>query len=154
MPGIGDFVFGSNEVGNTLSELRKRLEELGPSGLSQFERQNLLAGKKRNILKRSRTRSARSSASLARRSGGVSQPQILMRMLTEIGNQAAGDVNQAESDILGKSLALGRDEKAQLMALIAQLSQAQDAKGGFLEGLLETGGQAAGTYAGIKLARP
>lgn len=152
MPGIGDFLFGSNEVGTILEDLKKRLAGLGPSALSQLERKNLLAGEERGIRKRAVTRSARSSASLARRSGGVSQPQLLMRMLMEIGNQAAGDVSRAESDILGKSLALGRDEKAQIMALIAQLSQSQDAKGGFLQGLLETGGQAAGTYTGIKLA--
>lgn len=147
---LTDFLFGSNKSGDLLEKLTSELEGMGASGLSQLERQKLLAGRERTIRRRAETQSARSSASLARRSGGVPQPGILANLFAKIGTQAAGDVSQAESDILGQGLNIGRQEKGRLQQLIAMLSGQAD-QGGLIPSLVEAGGGGLGAYLGRKL---
>lgn len=145
---LTDFLFGSNKTGDLLEKFTAELEGMGPSGLSQLERQKLLADRERTIRKRAETKSARSSASLARR--GVKSPGILTNLFAKIGTQAAGDVSLAESDILGQSLEIGRRKKGRLQQLIAMLAGQAD-QGGLIPSLVEAGGAGLGTYLGRKL---
>lgn len=150
---VGSGILGSLLGGKSPAEerLESILAELDKGfvaqGLSQAERAELLRKASISINKRARTRLARSSASIARRSGGVAQPQVLGRLSLGIGNQAASDVSEAERGILSKHLEIARQryDDLQRQATLLSTSIPQDDIFGTLGQLGQNVGQLVST---------
>jgi len=112
----------------------------------------------RNLRKSQKSQMSSATASLGRR--GVRSPGLLKNLMAETGGQYTEAYGAGLENIQGEDFAtrrlnerLAKQEKGQLMRLLAMLSGQQQytEKPGFLQGLLDAGGTAAGTYLGGKL---
>jgi len=120
--GIANKLFGGeSEQDKLLKWLKSQIAKPDVAfGIPQGERKILSNRFKRNRLKSAGTDISRGTASLARR--GVTDPNSLTRLNTSMGNQAAEDVNDFDSDLLLEHLRKGRAKKAQYEGAYANVA--------------------------------
>jgi len=164
--GLKDFFLGSDEwktppmVQGLYDKYLGMLDEPmgGFQGLTSGERELKRRELERTLRKSQKAKMSSATASLGRR--GIKSPGILKNLMAETGGQyteayGAGLENIQSEDFATRRLnkRLAEQKKGQLRQLLAMLSGQQQytEKPGFLQGLLDVGGTAAGTYLGRKL---